>query len=73
MFKKEREKRRKKGRKEIRKFIIRFALGCSLLSCRSGSQSMVPRATLLASPANLIEMSRRLNLELIRWETSNQF
>ena len=73
MFKKKREKRRKKGRREIRKFIIRFALGCSLLSCRSGSQSVVPRAALLASPANLIEMSRLLNLELIMWETSNQF
>ena len=70
----ERERREeKKGRKEIRQFISRFALGCSLLSCRSGSQSVVPRATLLALPANLIEMSRLLNLELIRWETSNQF
>lgn len=70
--KREREEKKKK-KKEIRKFIIRFAIGCSLLSCRSGSQSVVLRATLLASPANLIEMSRLLNLELIRWETSNQF
>lgn len=56
MFKKKREKRRKKGRREIRKFIIRFALGCSLLSCRSGSQSVVPRAAVSVSANNMLEL-----------------
>ena len=67
MFKK---KKKKKGKKKKRKYLInnRLVPGHSLLSSKSGSQSVVPRTTLSASPRNLIEMGKLLNLKLKGWD-----